>query len=280
MTLEGVREHQAALQAIADANGGTRAAGTPGYDESVDYVVEQMTAAGYKVTLERRSRSLTGATLSSSRPSTATTRPCVHGSGSGDGHRPRHPGRHQLRHRAPAPAAARRPTSPASPAGEHRAHPARHLRVRREGAQRTGRRRLGGDHLQPGQHARREALIVGTLGRPVVRGRRFRSSARRSPTATRSPAGSQATSRSTAPQTMTQNNVIAEIRGGDPDNVVMVGAHLDSVQPAPASTTTVRAPPPSSRPSRWQGQVTQQGALRMVGRRGGRARRLDRVCQG
>ena len=40
MTLEGVREHQAALQAIADANGGTRAAGTPGYDASVDYVVD------------------------------------------------------------------------------------------------------------------------------------------------------------------------------------------------------------------------------------------------
>ena len=40
VTLEGVREHQAAFQAIADANGGTRASGTPGYEESVDYVVE------------------------------------------------------------------------------------------------------------------------------------------------------------------------------------------------------------------------------------------------
>jgi Zn-dependent M28 family amino/carboxypeptidase len=50
MTLEGVREHQAAFQAIADANGDTRASGTPGYEESVDYVVERMTAAGYNVT--------------------------------------------------------------------------------------------------------------------------------------------------------------------------------------------------------------------------------------
>ena len=40
VTLEGVREHQAALQAIADANGGTRAAATPGYDASVDYVID------------------------------------------------------------------------------------------------------------------------------------------------------------------------------------------------------------------------------------------------
>ena len=36
VTLEGVRAHQAAFQAIADANGGTRAAGTDGYDASVD----------------------------------------------------------------------------------------------------------------------------------------------------------------------------------------------------------------------------------------------------
>jgi Zn-dependent M28 family amino/carboxypeptidase len=50
VTLEGVREHQEAFQDIADDNGGTRASGTPGYDASVDYVVERMTAAGYNVT--------------------------------------------------------------------------------------------------------------------------------------------------------------------------------------------------------------------------------------
>jgi Zn-dependent M28 family amino/carboxypeptidase len=51
VTLEGVREHQAAFQAIADANGGNRSSGTSGYDASVAYVVEKMTAAGYHVTL-------------------------------------------------------------------------------------------------------------------------------------------------------------------------------------------------------------------------------------
>jgi Zn-dependent M28 family amino/carboxypeptidase len=50
VTLEGVREHQAAFQAIADANGGTRAAATPGYDASVDYVIETLEAAGWTVT--------------------------------------------------------------------------------------------------------------------------------------------------------------------------------------------------------------------------------------
>jgi Zn-dependent M28 family amino/carboxypeptidase len=52
VTVEGIREHQFALQNIADANGGTRAIGTPGYDASVDYIVERATAAGYDVRLD------------------------------------------------------------------------------------------------------------------------------------------------------------------------------------------------------------------------------------
>lgn len=52
VTVEGVREHQAALQAIADANFGIRTSGTPGYDASVDYVAESLEAAGYDVTIQ------------------------------------------------------------------------------------------------------------------------------------------------------------------------------------------------------------------------------------
>jgi len=52
VTVAGIREHQLALQQIADANGGTRAAGTAGYDASVDYVVERAEAAGYDVSLD------------------------------------------------------------------------------------------------------------------------------------------------------------------------------------------------------------------------------------
>jgi Zn-dependent M28 family amino/carboxypeptidase len=47
VTLDGVLEHLEAFQDIADANGGNRAAGLPGYEASVDYVMEQLTAAGY-----------------------------------------------------------------------------------------------------------------------------------------------------------------------------------------------------------------------------------------
>jgi Zn-dependent M28 family amino/carboxypeptidase len=50
--LDEVREHQAVFQAIADDNGNTRAAGTPGYAASVDYVVDTLEAAGWNVTLD------------------------------------------------------------------------------------------------------------------------------------------------------------------------------------------------------------------------------------
>jgi len=50
VTLEGVRAHQAALQAIADANNGIRVSGSPGYDKSVDYAEKVFKDAGYVVT--------------------------------------------------------------------------------------------------------------------------------------------------------------------------------------------------------------------------------------
>jgi Zn-dependent M28 family amino/carboxypeptidase len=52
VTVEGIREHQQALQDIADANGDTRVSGSPGYDASADYVQLMMEAAGYEVTVQ------------------------------------------------------------------------------------------------------------------------------------------------------------------------------------------------------------------------------------
>lgn len=49
VTLAGIREHQAALQAIADANNDTRLASTGGHDDSAQYVYDKMVAAGYDV---------------------------------------------------------------------------------------------------------------------------------------------------------------------------------------------------------------------------------------
>ncbi len=51
VTLEGVREHQNAFQQIADANGGTRHAGESGYTASAQYVYDRLRQAGWTVSL-------------------------------------------------------------------------------------------------------------------------------------------------------------------------------------------------------------------------------------
>ncbi|MCG8914837.1 M28 family metallopeptidase [Actinokineospora sp. PR83] len=50
VTVDGINRHLVALQRLADRNGGTRAVGTPGFEQSVDYVAAKLTAAGYDVT--------------------------------------------------------------------------------------------------------------------------------------------------------------------------------------------------------------------------------------
>ncbi|CAN7581433.1 hypothetical protein LJR175_004256 [Variovorax sp. LjRoot175] len=44
VTVDGVRAHQFALQGIADANQGTRVAGSPGHDASAAYVYNKLAA--------------------------------------------------------------------------------------------------------------------------------------------------------------------------------------------------------------------------------------------
>jgi hypothetical protein len=48
ITPKRLRAHLTALEAIARRNGGTRAAGTRGYSQSVDYVARQLRKAGYR----------------------------------------------------------------------------------------------------------------------------------------------------------------------------------------------------------------------------------------
>ena len=84
VTLKGVLEHEKALQRIADHNDGRRASGTPGYDESVDYVERRLKKAGYQASAARNSRSTSFEELGPSeleqtsprrrRPTSGTTR--------------------------------------------------------------------------------------------------------------------------------------------------------------------------------------------------------------
>jgi Zn-dependent M28 family amino/carboxypeptidase len=50
VTPTGVNRHLIALQRLSDRNGGTRAVGTPGFDASVDYVAGKLRGAGFDVT--------------------------------------------------------------------------------------------------------------------------------------------------------------------------------------------------------------------------------------
>src|SRR6187551_3840411 len=52
VTVNGILKHEKALQQIANANDGTRASGTPGFDASRDYVAGKLRAAGYQVTIQ------------------------------------------------------------------------------------------------------------------------------------------------------------------------------------------------------------------------------------
>jgi Zn-dependent M28 family amino/carboxypeptidase len=50
VTASHIIEHLNALQSIADANGGTRSAGTPGHVASAEYIEKQLKRAGYETT--------------------------------------------------------------------------------------------------------------------------------------------------------------------------------------------------------------------------------------
>ncbi len=52
VTVDGILSHAERFQAIADEHGGNRAAGTPGYDASADYVAKRLREAGYEVEVQ------------------------------------------------------------------------------------------------------------------------------------------------------------------------------------------------------------------------------------
>ena len=53
--VQQVLDHLEVFQAVAHANGGNRASGTPGYRGSADYVVGRLRAAGYAPRVDRKS---------------------------------------------------------------------------------------------------------------------------------------------------------------------------------------------------------------------------------
>jgi Zn-dependent M28 family amino/carboxypeptidase len=229
--LEGVREHQAALQAIADANGGTRASATPGYTASVDYVVDTLEAAGWTVSLDEFDftvaepiRQLTPVTATY--PTGAFT-----GSGLGTVTGPVIPVDISL---AP-PRASTSGCEATDFAGLNFTGPNDIALIQRgtcSFAQKALNAEAAGAEaviiFNQGNDATRLGLIVGTLAPssvdiPVV-GASFDQGV-----ALAQPGSTATVSVVNKPQV----NVIAELKGANDDNVVMAGAHLDSVEEGP-----------------------------------------------
>jgi aminopeptidase Y len=227
VTLEGVREHQAALQAIADANNGIRTSGTPGYDESAEYAADVFEAAGYDVTIQefqfQTFISLTPSVLEQVSPAPAgpIENIIMQYSGSGD---------------VTAPVSTTSAVTGCN-AADFAGFPAGNIALISRGActfalKATNAYNAGASGVViynniPGP-------LNGTLGNTFTLNIGV--------TAVTQAVGQQLAATAglvlrlktdTFRGIATTSNVLAETPGGNPDNVVMVGAHLDSVNAGP-----------------------------------------------
>ena len=236
--VKNVISHLRAFQAIADANGDTRAAGSPGYESSAEYVYNKLSAAGYNVSYQpfeftyteelRESLSEVSPTVrelpidvmtySPDTPVGGITAPiavvpvdATPGCEASDFSSQSYTGKIALIKRGACTFAIKSANA--------------------AGAGAVGAIVYNNDTVNP------DALVVGTLGSP---------GATPIPTggtslnigeslATEAAAGEVIVTLDLAELTEQRitRNVLAESPGGDPNNVVMAGAHLDSVPEGP-----------------------------------------------
>ena len=161
VSVDGIREHMAAFQGIADANNANRLAGTPGHDASAQYVFDRLEAAGYDPEFQNFNYTYTG-------PRTPPILSVVGGPSYASGFQFQLPGSlapadsgdvtaTPVRGRSEDPEHRRIDQRLRGhglrglPRGSDRARSARHVRLRREGPERDQRRRQRRHH-----HERRQ----------------------------------------------------------------------------------------------------------------------------
>ncbi len=233
---DGAMEHLEAFQRIADENGGNRAAGLPGYEASVDYVVETLEAAGWNVTIDEFDFTFVGpSTLTQLTPVNAEypTGPFT-GSGPGDVTASVVGVDLQL-------GLGNTNTSGCDDA-DFVGFPAGSIALIQRGfcpfadkainAEEAGAAGVIIFNAGDAATADRQDLIVGTLGGSNIVGIPVVGASYEQGVAL-SQAGSTAHVFVPAPEERPQKNVIAELPGTNTNNVVMAGAHLDSVQAGP-----------------------------------------------
>jgi len=225
VTLAGVRAHQTEFAAIARANQGTRLAGTPGFDASLEYAKKVLTQAGYRVSVQPFSFPVSVVEHSLlSQPGQFSSEALPH-------RVPDYAGT------ADVTAPAREPVGPEGCKAEDFAAFTRGdiALLRRGGCDLE-------DKVEAAQQAGAAGAVIYSLDNAVPAGNLSADSPQNFPVVLVSqevgtklllrPRGARTvhlqtrTSRSMA----TTYNLLAESTSGDPDNVTMVGAHLDSVR--------------------------------------------------
>jgi Zn-dependent M28 family amino/carboxypeptidase len=229
VTIEGVATHLEAFQAIADANNDTRVSGSPGYDASVAYAAQVFAAAGYNVTIQEF-QFQTFITLSatvleriSPPPAGPVETNIFSYSSSGDV--------------TAAVTALPADATPGCEAADFAGFPAGNIALIQRGActfaiKATNAYNAGAAGViiwnnQPG-------VINGTLGNDFTLNIAVTSVTQAvGQELAATPALVMRLKADTFRGIATTSNVIAETKGGNPSNVVMVGAHLDSVNAGP-----------------------------------------------
>src|SRR5690606_10138343 len=247
--IKDIVQHLEEFQRIADAHGGTRASGTPGYDASRDYVAGKLREAGYKVRIQpfefpffiEKSTAILQRIVPDPRTFTPTP---PDGSAVGDFATMTYSGAGNIT--ADVQSVDLQLPPPDVPGSTSGCEPADFagftpgnialiqrgtcdFRVKAENAQAAGA--VGVIIFNEGQPGR-TATVQGTLGEPTVSipvvGTSFEVG--------EDLAGATSVVRlatDTTSEIRTTYNVIADSRSGNPNNVVMFGAHLDSVTAGP-----------------------------------------------
>lgn len=250
VTLAGIRAHQAAFQQHSDTNGGNRVAGSPGYEASAEYVTAKLQAAGYTVS-SQYFQFLFNADRTPSVLSQISPTPTQYVDGNDFASMTYSPSGDVT---APVvavdlvvpPVGAQNGNTSGCEAADFAGFPAGAIALMQRGTCPFGQKATNAaaagavaaiifNEGQPG----RTVVINGTLGAPAAHGMpaigtTFAAGNSLRNNVLNGPTGATARVRvdRIEEQRMTRN-LIAETSGGDPNQVIVVGAHLDSVPRGP-----------------------------------------------
>ena len=243
VTVNGILQHERALQSIANANGGTRASGTPGFEASLQYVKGRLQKAGYRVREQEFTfpffRQLAPAVLQQTAPTPKDYETGTFDySGSGDVTAPVQ----EVDTEFP-PAGADGTTDSGCEASDFTGFTAGNIAliqrgfcnfsVKVENAQAAGAKAV--IIFNEGQPGRTE-MFVGTLGAPFdipVVGLSYADAQALHTQLASGPVTMHVTTSTESDLNAKTKNLIADTKQGNADETVVVGAHLDSVVAGP-----------------------------------------------